>query len=792
MDIYTLGDIIEALQSAQPGEELLFNIKNNIIFTNSVLMNQRITINLTNGSGNENVTLAIAEGGTFRHLSTGGASIDNVTINVGPGIIFDGGGTGGGIQIFGSSCLLALNGCLIINCLSSLNGGGVLIQGNASRSRLVMTNTIIEGCQAGSGAGVFASACEVEMNGGEIRGNRANSSGGGITTLLGANRLGSTLTINGGRIINNSVTFNDGGGINAFDTIVTIDGSEISNNAADINGGGIYSLNQSGDAQLNALMIRNSMIRGNTVRNFGAGIRAENPLGEFTITNCTITENKAVSTQVGSNQGGGVYYSGAALVMRDTIVSANEAGTSGGGIFANFSTLIVGGTTEIRDNEAAITAGGIYGFQGCTVTIEENTKIINNHAHCGNDPENASRGGGGIALLSFGFVSTLTVRGAALIGRNTSVSYGGGIWTYPTFGPETIVNIEDGTIEGNTANYGGGISMGEIPGYTPVLTITGGAITNNTALKDGGGIIAKGSLVTVSGSEITNNTAGRDGGGIFTDQLANVTVYADAAFSGNTAERYAFWQITSGGDSDIHKTHILTNRFSTFIPVQSPPPEIWSFTNAYNNYDINYVRPVETVTVRFNYTSALTLEHETIIDSFLGATVVIPPRETFIDENGTVWALQPPGQPAQTLMLTNPEANYAVTFYFVPAAAAAVTVSEDYVDISGCQIIGPTQTIVEFGGNYRKTAPDIMGYAFVGYRINNGSLQAGEVNIIGINTDTVVTFIYTRNCNCSCRCNPHPYKRSCFQPCYTHQLNILHRFGIGMVQDRSRQNGNVV
>lgn len=538
VNVFNFNDITTALLSAVDGDVFNFFIENDIDFSSVVTIPRNITINLINSSGNSSVTLAITNGGSFRHFSTlTNGSLTGVSMTIGVGIILDGGGTGGGILIFGSSCSLTLDGSTITNCRSSGNGGGILVQGNISRSSLIMNAALIENCFAGSGAGVFGAGCDIEMNGGEITGNHANNSGGGITTIAGGTRLGSTLTINGGKISANStvLAFGDAGGINAFDTIVTIQNSEISNNTADNNGGGIFSMPQVLGSNANTLIIMNSTISGNVIRNFGGGIRVQGVLGEFVITSSLITGNSAVSTIAGSNQGGGIYFSsGSSLTLSDGQVTGNTAGAGGGGIFVNDgSILVLTGIAEVSGNQAGLEGGGIDAFSGSSVTIEGNARVINNHANSNGDPQNASRGGGGIAL----FASNLTVRENATISGNTALSFGGGIWTFPQFTPISTVTIEGGTIEGNTANFGGAISMGAVPGFTPTLTITGGTITSNIAFKDGGAIIAKGSLVSITGAEITYNTAGGDGGGIFTDVLANVTVFASVIFRGNTAKR---------------------------------------------------------------------------------------------------------------------------------------------------------------------------------------------------------------------------------------------------------------
>jgi len=489
--VFTFNDITAAIQSAQAGDTINFFIQNDIVFPSAAGITKTLTINLINASSG-NVTLSVLVGNTFRHFTTGVAPISNVSMTVGSGIILDGGGTGGGLFIFGSNCSVALNGCTFSNCKSALNGGAVQVVGDTARSTFIMNNdTIITNCSAIFGGGITASGCNVTLNGGEIIGNTASNSGGGMSIDGRSATLGSTFTINGGTITGNTATTNDGGGINAQNTIITILGGEISNNTAMGFGGGINVFTTI-VAQA-ALIINGGNIIGNSIRNFGGGIGVQSKISELTMTGGLITQNSA-TIPTGSNQGGGIYVQeGNTFEMSGGTIFNNTAG-SGGGIFLNNSTLNLNGTAEVSANEATASAGGIYGFQGCTVNVFGGAKVINNSALCSGDPTRQDRGGGGIAILSFGTTSTATISDNAVISGNTSVSYGGGIWTYPNFSPANFVNIKGGTIENNMSNFGGGISMGEIPGDTPVLTITGGTITNNNAITDGGGIIAKGSV----------------------------------------------------------------------------------------------------------------------------------------------------------------------------------------------------------------------------------------------------------------------------------------------------------
>ena len=570
-DVFTFEDITTAIQSSQVGDIINFFFQNNIVFPSAAGITKTLTIHLIN-SMNGNVTLNVTAGGTFRHFTTG-VAIANVSMTIGNGIILNGGGTGGGLFIFGSNCTVTLNGCTFSNCRSSLNGGAVQVVGDTERSSLsINDDTLITNCSAIFGGGIVGSGCNVTLNSGDIIGNTASNSGGGISVDGRTAQLGSTFTINGGRILSNTATANDGGGINAQNTILTIYEGEINNNTAAIFGGGINVFGTI--VEQTALRIYGGTLSDNSIRNFGGGVGVQSTINELTMTGGLITQNSA-TISTGSNQGGGLYINaGNTFNMSGGLIFNNKAG-SGGGIFLNNSALNLNGTAEVSTNEAAASAGGIYGYQGCTVNVYGDAKVVGNSALCSNDSTRQDRGGGGIAILSFGDVSTATIRENAVISGNTSVSYGGGIWTYPNFGPANFVNIEGGMVANNMANFGGGISMGEIPEYTPVLTITGGTITNNSATTDGGGIIAKGSLVSAANCSITNNSAGRDGGGIWIayEQLANLTVAADAIFSGNEASR-AFNR--NPLDDDLYFSHIFAAHWTK------------PFTQGYNNFDISY------------------------------------------------------------------------------------------------------------------------------------------------------------------------------------------------------------
>jgi hypothetical protein len=81
---------------------------------------------------------------------------------------------------------------------------------------------------------------------------------------------------------------------------------------------------------------------------------------------------------------------------------------------------------------------------------------------------------------------------------------GGGIFNSGT------VNLNGGTIYGNTASSGGGIFNG-----SGTLNVSGGTVSGNSAALDGGGIFNNSSTLNLNGGSIRDNMAA-EGGGIFT------------------------------------------------------------------------------------------------------------------------------------------------------------------------------------------------------------------------------------------------------------------------------------
>ena len=124
--------------------------------------------------------------------------------------------------------------------------------------------------------------------------------------------------------------------------------------------------------------------------------------------------------------------------------------------------------------------------------------------------------GGAIAMIyepwssSSTYAITFTMKGATIsgcstTGTNSKYTQGGAIFT----SGRVTMDIQDSTIENNTANGNGGAIYGASTNYSGdiVLNLSGTTITGNTSAALGGGVYFNGTTFTVSGvTDITGNT----------------------------------------------------------------------------------------------------------------------------------------------------------------------------------------------------------------------------------------------------------------------------------------------
>jgi CSLREA domain-containing protein len=200
-----------------------------------------------------------------------------------------------------------------------------------------------------------------------------------------------------------------------------------------------------------------------------------------------------------SGDGGGLRLAGGtSLAPSGLVITNNTATASGGGVFTQTATNLLGATVT---NNHAQNGGGIAG--------DGSSSIISPWVVSGN----SAFLGGGIAS-----VGSITVTDGSIT-NNTATGLGGGV---VGIGPLTILRT---TLTGNSAvQYGGAIlAFG-------TTTISSSVISNNQAFR-GGGLALKGN-VTMQADAVINNSSGGGGGGIFNAATLNVLT---TTVSGNTA-----------------------------------------------------------------------------------------------------------------------------------------------------------------------------------------------------------------------------------------------------------------
>lgn len=378
------------------------------------------------------------------------------------------GGNGGGIYLYGDKGLCVITGGVIG---ATKNSDGT--PGTAKKNIATRNANGSGGC--GGGIAIFGHG-RIEMDGGHIVYNMAETAGGGIAV-----HDESSMYLNSGNI-----KFNEshiGGGISL-------------NNAKP------YKATSSQDKEkygifLNGGTISQNYVTPDTTRNgvaYGGGICISSA-STAKIKDGLIEKNSAASTTAGTTfaagqEGGGVAVcEGAEFFIAGGKISENKAYDGGG--------IVLRGESSITMEGTSVTTNGTKVYSG---SIEDNMA-----PHYGAGIAMISNGKGNMTM-SEGYIARNQCKFPD--GTNNGSSLGGGIFV----GRGNSFTLEGGMLEGNTAYSGGAI----LAWYATKITIEDGIVKDNKATyRFGGAIYNDYSDIVINGGEFTGNEAHQNGGAIF-------------------------------------------------------------------------------------------------------------------------------------------------------------------------------------------------------------------------------------------------------------------------------------
>jgi hypothetical protein len=310
-----------------------------------------------------------------------------------------------------------------------------------------------------------------------VRGNLANTGGGGIHHSVGPLDILSNSIIEDNRVNDTLGTVANGGGIhNGYQGVLTLTDAIVRNNeitADAARGGGIFTGN--------GLTMSNTLVRGNRITaNLydaeGAGIGTFGNHAPITITNDS----------------------------RIIFNYAEAPSSAMGGVFIDTTDSVTISDSRISHNDAV--AGPVVGEEatgGIHLELIDSTVTITNSLINENSAQIAGPGStaGGMRIVTRGepaFIVQVSILDTE-IGNNSAgaapVSAGGGIQLYAWGIPEDSLTVTGSNIHDNVADFGGGIALlGDYGDIT--LYVNDSKINSNAALVSGGGIWINSILLT--------------------------------------------------------------------------------------------------------------------------------------------------------------------------------------------------------------------------------------------------------------------------------------------------------
>ncbi|MCA9566978.1 MAG: putative metal-binding motif-containing protein [Myxococcales bacterium] len=250
---------------------------------------------------------------------------------------------------------------------------------------------------------------------------------------------------------------------------------------------------------------------------------------------------EGLTLQGGSADYGGALFAGGTVVLRDVVLTGNEAPGAddtgwGGAVYVAGDLTLEG--VSFTDNTAGSNGGGLVVEAG---SVTGDAHFEGNHA---------TRGGALLLLDTTGGLD-----GASFLGNGAA--NGGHVYLSASTVTFTDTTIED--TAGDSDN-GGGILM-----FGGSLTLVGSTVSDNTATAHGGGIYADGATLTLQDSAVVDNLSVRFiglqpsglhgyGGGVYLNDASLVCVDSDLGQNQSRWGAATYADFSSTGGATITST----------------------------------------------------------------------------------------------------------------------------------------------------------------------------------------------------------------------------------------------
>ncbi len=401
-------------------------------------------------------------------------------------------------------------------------GGTAVINGNNTGSALVF---------------IKSTSTVTRLN--LVNGNNPSTGGGGAN--LGA----SSVTFQQCNICSNRGMLGGGLYLDPASLAVATNGTRIFTNTASVAGGGVYVAGRLD------LMGNGSDVFANDSPDYGGGVCVW--YGKLYCNDAEIRGNRLTGAL---RRGGGVYArNGYVSLVNNTLIDQHTDITCGGGVFAEFSTVIT-----FRANwqpgpnyNTAVFGGGLY--------ASNSWLQLDGAYFYGNT---ARTNGGGLYAIGSRIENDASAWQYLKFDNNQAGANGGGIYLESSTG--VLRNIEMGTTSGNRCGADGG----GLFAWGSLLRIEGGRFEANASTNSNGsgaGMACRyTSLMITNGTVHTNtlflgnqaHTNGSGGGGLFLRDMTWQTYLYDVQLVGNRATRggglynyntpLAVWRLTADGN----------------------------------------------------------------------------------------------------------------------------------------------------------------------------------------------------------------------------------------------------